>query len=392
MKITHATPVFEPAWQFGGPVKSIGRLCRALSQTEHEILVLSTNAGLPKEKFLGRQKRNGLTIVYHEADNKMNKNARTIYSKDFCREVEAELEGQDIVHLSAIWQPLGIAVQKAAQDLEIPVLHSTRGALSSYSFQQKWWKKYPYYWLYEKQWLNKAAGIHVTSQRELKEIEALQLETPCYLMSNPIDMRDLYYSEAIGKDWRRKNNISDNMPLLLICGRMHHKKGLDLLPQILCKLNDIQWHLLIVGNDEDGSGRELIDTIHKQGQAHRVSIHGNQGIKDLNAIYNASDILLLPSRHENFGNVVIEALACGCAVLTSEETGVSDDLVSDAPEGFGAVRPRNCQIWFEWLRKWLEVPRRAGKESAQWAEMRYSSSSVANRAIEIYEEILETGK
>ena len=40
--------------------------------------------------------------------------------------------------------------------------------------------------------------------------------------------------------------------------------------------------------------------------------------KDLNAIYNASDILLLPSRH-NFGNVV-EALACGCAVLTSEET------------------------------------------------------------------------
>ena len=49
----------------------------------------------------------------------------------------------------------------------------------------------------------------------------------------------------------------------------------------------------------------------------------------------------------------------------------------------GAVRPRNCQIWFEWLRKWLEVPRRVegictvGRNALQ---LIFS----ANRAIEIY--------
>ena len=36
---------------------------------------------------------------------------------------------------------------------------------------------------------------------------------------------------------------------------------------------------------------------------------------------------LLPSRHENFGNVVIEALACGCSLIISDKVGVAADLI-----------------------------------------------------------------
>jgi len=109
----------------------------------------------------------------------------------------------------------------------------------------------------------------------------------------------------------------------------------------------------------------------------------------LTAVYNSADLLLLPSRHENFGNVVIEALACGCAVAISEHTGVAEDLLEDAPPGFGAVLPRQSEAWSTWLAAWLSAPNRAGVSGAQWAAEKYSIPAISKRALEIYCNILQ---
>ena len=115
----------------------------------------------------------------------------------------------------------------------------------------------------------------------------------------------------------------------------------------------------------------------------------NQPNKELASIYNAADLLLLPSRHENFGNVVIEAMACGCSVAISNRTGVGGDLLRAAPAGFGAVLPRQETYWTHWLASWLQQPRRAGKDCAQWARQTYGSAAIAEQAIAMYRQILE---
>ena len=175
----------------------------------------------------------------------------------------------------------------------------------------------------------------------------------------------------------------------MICGRQHHKKGLDLIPNVLQGLGQLQWHLVIVGNDDDGSGEKLIEKLNQQGLGHRITRLPSQPASTLGALYNAADLLLLPSRHENFGNVVVEAMVCGCGVLISDQTGVGGDLLHDAPSCFGAVLARDPQHWAEWLQSWLQHHQRAGIQSAGWAAGHFGSNAVAKQALGIYQEILE---
>ena len=386
--ITHAIPVYAPAWQFGGPVLSVSRLCEALAKAQQRVKVLTTDTGLNTmdvEAINQPITREGVEVTYYAAQ----KNSSTIRSQDLIDALPNALQGADLVHLSAIWQPLGIPIQRAAYALDIPILHSLRGALGPYSRRKKWWKKTPYYWLQERPWLQRAAGIHVTTHQEMKEIEMLNLRAPCYLLPNSIDLEQLKLDPEAGFKWRIENQIGLAKPLLIICGRQHHKKGLDLIPKILELIQNKDWHLGIIGNDDDGSGKALKSELRNLGFHHRITELPNQPASKLCPIYNAADLLLLPSRHENFGNVVIEALACGCAVMTSDNTGVGGDLLKDAPPNFGAVLPRTPEIWANWLEAWLQQPQRAGTQSALWAAQRFSSSAVAKQAIAIYQDILE---
>ena len=47
MHVTHAIPVYAPAWQFGGPILSVSRLCEGLASEGIRVRVITTNAGLP---------------------------------------------------------------------------------------------------------------------------------------------------------------------------------------------------------------------------------------------------------------------------------------------------------------------------------------------------------
>ncbi|MEB3333644.1 MAG: hypothetical protein VKP70_01520, partial [Cyanobacteriota bacterium] len=47
MRLLHFLPVYAPAWQFGGPVLSVSRLCEGLARLGVEVEVITTNAGLP---------------------------------------------------------------------------------------------------------------------------------------------------------------------------------------------------------------------------------------------------------------------------------------------------------------------------------------------------------
>ena len=386
MKVLHAIPVYAPAWQFGGPVLSVSRLCEGLAVSGVDVTVLTTNAGLSSSDVSMHCWENGIQVYRFPIDHLRGRIRSTL----LVRALPDLMSQADLVHLSGIWQPLGLDVQKAAIDHQIPVLHSLRGALGPYSFRHGWWKKIPYYWLKERPLLDRAAGLHVTSQQELSELEHLRLTARAYILPNPMDLKMLYPDETKRQHYRKELGIKSRESLLLICGRQHHKKGLDLLPEILDACKNHYWRLLIIGSDEDGSGKALQTALKQRGLGQRVLYRSTLPAEQLGGIYNAADLLLLPSRHENFGNVVIEALACRCAVAISDQTGVATDLLHNAPNGYGVVLPRLRHPWEGWLSRWLARPERATPEVAAWVAGRYSQRAVATQAIEIYDEILQT--
>jgi glycosyltransferase involved in cell wall biosynthesis len=292
----------------------VSRLAEGLVRQGIDTRVLTTNAGLPQlpPQQLGRPLlSNGVMVTYFPVDRPKG----PIHSKALLAALPAALEGVDLLHISAIWQPLGIPVQRAALARGIPVLASLRGALGPYSLRQGWWKKLPWYLWRERPLLQRAAGLHVTTRQEERELAGLGLGSPRFLLPNPLDLQTLRPDPALGLRWRAQRGLDATTPLLLVCGRHHHKKGLDLLPAAMAPLANRPWTLLLVGADVDGSGARLRAHFGRAGLGDRLHWIDTLPAEELAGVYNAADLLLLPSRHENFGNVVVEALACGTAVL-----------------------------------------------------------------------------
>lgn len=205
------------------------------------------------------------------------------------------------------------------------------------------------------------------------------------MVPNSIDLSTWCRDEEGGRAWRRKNGIKPDDVLFLYAGRMHHKKGLDLLPPAFGGLGaDVAWKLCVIGFDEDGSAERLKAAFGAMGVADRLIMNDGVEAKDLSSVYSAASAFVFPSRHENFGNVVIEALACGCPVLSSDQVGAVFDL-----EGVSGltVLPREIPQWSEALRSVI-VGQSSAILSRESVEHRFCQRAVAQRMIEKYQGIL----
>ena len=386
MRVLHFLPAYAPAWQFGGPILSVARLCEGLVQQRVDVRVITTNAGLPDFPIdqLGiPQSVNGVQVIYYPVDQQ----GGTIRSRSLVEDLPNQMTWAELLHLSSIWQPLGLPVQKAAHVAGVPVIQTLRGALGPYSWRRGWWKKVPYFWLKERPLLQRAAALHCTTNQEALEIAWLGLRPPIQLLSNPVDLAQLHCNPQLGVEWRQRMGISLAEPLLLVAGRLHHKKGLDLLPMLLQGLAHRPWQIAFIGQDEDGTGRKLKNALRRVGVGDRCHWIKHLPVGQLSGPYNASDCLLLPSRHENFGNVVVEALACGCGALISDRVGVAESIRSCPGV---SISSRSTQRWTSELGHVL-ASHRPGYRSAEWVFNSFSKALVARQALHIYASIVTHG-
>ncbi len=126
-------------------------------------------------------------------------------------------------------------------------------------------------------------------------------------------------------------------PILLFLGRLHEKKGLDLVARAFgrCVREGLDAHLVIAGPD-DGMRASLERWLAEEGVAGRSHLAGMvEGAEKL-ALLADADLFLLPSRSENFGLAVVEAMAAGLPVLISDQVNLWPEVKA---AGAGRVVP-----------------------------------------------------
>ena len=382
MRVLHFLPAYLPAWQYGGPILSVSRLCEGLVHEGVDVRVITTNAGLPDfppDQLCVSQQVNGVEVTYYPVDHQWG----TIRSKALVEALPEHMSWAEILHLSSIWQPLGIPVQEAAHSAGVPVIQTTRGALGPYSWRRGWWKKVPYFLCRERPLLQLAAGLHCTTKQEVLELGWLLLKPTATVLPNPLDLSQLWCDRALGQQFRISYGLPLNQPLFLVAGRLHHKKGLDLLPRVLNKIANKHWQILFVGSDSDGTSALLRRAFENYGLADRAHWLPALPADHLIGPYNAADWLLLPSRHENFGNVVIESLACGCGVITSDKVGVSD-MIEGSPGVF--IARRELATWTHALEAALHS-KRPGALSETFVKEYFSKSLISWQALALYQSV-----
>jgi glycosyltransferase involved in cell wall biosynthesis len=328
MKILHFSAIYAPAWKWGGPPRSVANLAEGQAANGHDVTVLTTDAGLEDDRTLARGVpviRNGVRVTYFPA-------RRTLFGVDspaLKAEVAACAGKFDIIHISGVWQPMGPMVGKSARCAGVPYVVSPRGMLGPYSFSQRPVRKHLFWWLVDKPHLRRAAALHATSGMEVDELASLLPGKAIFNAPNAIDTGAWRRDTAAGEAWRTRNSISSGIPVLLAAGRLHHKKGLEFLADVFALLPTTQdWRMVFAGPDEDGTQARLDEVFSRIGHRSRVIFTGQCDTVALKALYSAADALLFPSLHENFGNVAVEALACGCPVVLSAGVGAAQALTA----------------------------------------------------------------
>ena len=97
------------------------------------------------------------------------------------------------------------------------------------------------------------------------------------------------------------------------------RKGLDVFLRLAETLDPAVYQIVLVGTN---------DTVDKQLPANIISIHRTQNQQELAEIYSAADLLLNPTREDNYPTVNMESLACGTPVLTFR-TGGSPEMLDE---------------------------------------------------------------
>ncbi|MCC7435610.1 MAG: glycosyltransferase family 4 protein [Methanoregulaceae archaeon] len=104
---------------------------------------------------------------------------------------------------------------------------------------------------------------------------------------------------------------------LLFAGFFGQRKGADVLLDALAELADEPWKLTIAGKI-DPRVEEQYGRLFERG---RVVKEGTVSRSRLTELMSQADLFVLPSRAEGSARVLFEAMACGCPVLTTHESG-----------------------------------------------------------------------
>ncbi|HET8723762.1 MAG TPA: glycosyltransferase [Anaeromyxobacteraceae bacterium] len=132
---------------------------------------------------------------------------------------------------------------------------------------------------------------------------------------------------------RRQVGAADADPLLAVVGRLNHVKGWDLVLQAFARLaaGRPRARLHLVGDGEDRPA--VAEAVRRLGLEGRVVITGFLPPSAVSAHVNAADLVVVGSRREGFSVAMLEALACGKPLVTTEVSGART-LVQDGRNGF----------------------------------------------------------
>ena len=168
--------------------------------------------------------------------------------------------------------------------------------------------------------------------------------------------RDRFNPERRDMKWRRGLGIRDDEVVIAFLGRIVVEKGLDVFAESVRALaaRGIAHRVLAIG---DGPARSWFEQ-----QMPEALFVGQQGGTDLARALASADILLNPSITETFGNVTLEALACGLPVVAADATGASN-LVRHGESGM-LVEPTDIDGFADALQAYAKDPKLRARHGA----------------------------
>ncbi len=246
----------------------------------------------------------------------------------------------------------------------------------------------------------RARAILAVSEPSAQSLRPLGLPpSKITVLHNGVDVHRFRPDAALFRnDTREKLGVSPEAFVVLLPGRLRpHKGGADLLAAVaLLRERGCDITAVLVGRDDSvraagSSGPfkpELERLCTELGIRDHVRILDHRD--DMPLVFAAADVVVVPSRDEPFGLVVIEAMACERPVIAAASGGIPE-IIDDGINGLlvppGA--PAALATAIERLKNEPELRHKVGRAARQHAEARFSVERVAADLGVIYQSLVE---
>ncbi len=254
--------------------------------------------------------------------------------------------GPNVVHVSSP-DVTGHRAVTWARDRNLPILASVHTRFETY------FRYYNLAWIEPaiealmRRFYRRCDALVAPSESMAQLLRDQRMNYDIGIWSRGVD-RTVFHPERRSLEWRRQLGLGDQDMVVGFLGRLVMEKGLDVFSDTIDELRrrDIPHKVLVVG---DGPARGWFEA--------RLPDAGFTGLQvgaELGRAVASMDVLFNPSVTETFGNVTLEAMACGLPVVAAAATG-SESLVDDHASG-RLVRPGAVHQFAEALKAYVEDP------------------------------------
>ena len=349
MRVLHVIP--SVAERSGGPATAIVPMCRALQQHGVDVLLVTTDAGMREAigsggkppfqtcslyRDLGKEQPFQTCSLYRDLEKEQVRKGglpplgqyRGVpaiffptqlgesfkYSRPLATWLNSHLREFDLAHIHAVFNHSSIAAAHGCRKAGVPYVVRPLGTLEPWSMTQKSLRKRVFWQIAGKAMLQRAAAVHYTTDAEQSATEALL---------------GLNHGKVIGLGVIAEQTTScAKQKVVLVLSRLHPKKGLDVLIEAFLSLTQEEkfndWRLVIAG---DGPHDHVSKLRQMAAGSDKIVFTGWLDGDAKDNLLNSASLLALPSRQENFGMCVIEALSRAMPVLVSPHVNLAEEIV-----------------------------------------------------------------
>lgn len=390
LRFLFVSPYYKPAHVYGGPSYSIPALCESLARMGAHVTVFTTNANgkadLPIPPGV-MQEVEGVQVYYFQRDLPGN----YFYSSQLRSACHSHISRSafDLVYVASNWGHPFLPACRASLHAGIPYVVSPRASFKRNTWKGKFLKKMGYHLLFERALLQKASLIHYTTALESNDSRWLGLKPREAIVPNPLSLKEFESLPPKGR-FRNRHDITASRKVILILGRVDPDKGLDLALQALSRIvpRFPDAVLVIAGPEENNQVRYLREQAETLGVSEHVLFTGLLDLPQKLEAFVDADVFFSPSRSENFGMSIVEAMACGLPVVVSDQVGVADMI---GKEEAGLVVPLDPAQMADALMRLLDDPEwggQLGQDGLQVVSENFASQAVARHLLHEFEAIL----
>jgi glycosyltransferase involved in cell wall biosynthesis len=300
------------------------------------------------------------------------------------RDLEELIRDAAIVHIHGLWREYSGVTSRLCRKLGKPYVVSAHGMLEPWALAHGRWKKRAYLSAIELPVLRGAVGLRALTRAETADYHGIGLNNPVRVIPNGIDIPEAFSPRVFFEAFP---HLADRR-LVLFLGRIHPKKGIDLLCRAWARLEKSlpDAHLVIAGPDEDQTLAKLAALARELGIGSRVTFTGMlRGPVKWSALA-AATLYVLPSHSEGFSVSILEALGSGLPALVSRNCHFPEI----SGEGCGwEIDPDEGQLADSLAHALTTEPgtlARMGEKGKRLVEDRYTWAAIGRRTADMLED------